>query len=184
MKQKGFTVWFTGLSDAGKSTLSHMLSQRLLERGLKAQLLDGGVIRATLNKHLEFTKEDRDTNVRCIGSMCEALSKNGTVAIAAAVSPYRATRDELRAKIENLVEVYVKCPLEVLMERDKKGLYQKALKGEIKNLAGLDDPYEEPLKPEVIVETHKETPEESIQKILKTLECLNYIPAESTSPMV
>jgi len=179
--QKGFTVWLTGLSNAGKSTLAEMLKKRLREMGLKVEVLDGDVVRNHLSKGLGFSKEDRDTNVRRIGFVCQLLSRNNIVAIAAAVSPYRETRDELRAKIVNFLEVYVKCPLEVLIERDKNGLYQKALRGEIKNLAGVDDPYEEPLNPEVVVETDRETPEESVQKILKTLEVLGYISIVKTS---
>ncbi|HID93746.1 MAG TPA: adenylyl-sulfate kinase [bacterium (Candidatus Stahlbacteria)] len=177
MNQRGLTVWFTGLSSAGKSTLARMLEERLLERGMKVEVLDGDVVRNHLSKGLGFSKEDRDTNVRRIGFVCKLLSRNGIVAIAAAVSPYREIRDELRGEISDFVEVYVKCPLEELIRRNKNGLYQRALKGELKNLAGVDDPYEEPLRPEVIVETHKESPEESIQKILKTLELLGFIPS-------
>ncbi len=176
MEQKGFTIWLTGLSNAGKSTLARMLGERLLERGLKVEVLDADVVRSYLSKELGFSKQDRDTNVRRIGFVCTLLSRNNITAIAAAVSPYRQIRDELRAEIGNFVEVHVSCPLEVLIERDKNGLYQKALKREVKNLAGVNDPYEEPLKPEVIVETHKESPEESVTKILRTLEILDYIP--------
>jgi adenylyl-sulfate kinase len=176
VSEKGFTIWFTGLSGAGKTTLAHHLEPVLRQRGCKVEILDGDVVRTNLSKGLGFSKEDRDTNIRRIGFVCELLSRNGVAVIASAISPYRAIRDEVRGKIKDFVEVYVKCPISVLSERDVKGLYKKALAGEIKNFTGVDDPYEEPLHPEVVVESDKETVEQSAQKILAKLEQLGYIP--------
>lgn len=166
---KGFTLWFTGMSGAGKSTLSHALEQRLRECGAKVELLDGDVVRTHLSKGLGFSKEDRDENIRRIGFVCELLSRNGVIAIVAAISPYRAVREEVRARIADFVEVHVDCPLEVLAERDVKGLYKKALAGEIPNFTGVSDPYEPPLAPEITVNSATETPEESLSRIWEAL---------------
>ncbi len=141
---KGFTLWFTGMSGAGKSTISRTLELRLRERGAKVEVLDGDVVRTHLSKGLGFSKEDRDENIRRIGFVCELLSRNGVIAIAAAISPYRAVREEVRARIPNFVEVFVECPIEVLAERDVKGLYKSALAGEIPHFTGITDPYEPP----------------------------------------
>ena len=177
MEEKGFTVWFTGLSGSGKTTLSKMLESELRRRGIqKVELLDGDVVRTHLSKGLGFSKEDRDTNIKRIGFVCKLLSRNGTVAIAAAISPYREIRDFNRKEIVDFVEVYCKCSLEECIRRDVKGFYQKALAGEIRNYTGVDDPYEEPLDPEVVLGTDRETPEESIQKIVQKLENLGYLP--------
>jgi adenylyl-sulfate kinase len=176
MEHQGFTVWFTGLSGAGKTTVSRVIEQELRARGMKVEVLDGDVVRENLSKGLGFSKQDRDTNIRRIGWVCEVLSRNGVVAIAAAISPYREIRDELRAKIGHFVEVYAECPIEVLAERDVKGLYKKALAGEIKNFTGVDDPYEPPLNPEVVYHSDRETVQESAQKILSKLEELGYLP--------
>src|SRR6202035_4355229 len=170
LAHKGCTVWFTGLSGAGKSTISTLLQQRLRAAGARAELLDGDVVRTHLSKGLGYSKEDRDENIRRIGFVCELLSRHGVIAIAAAISPYRAVRDEGRARIPNFVEVYVECPVEVLAERDVKGLYKKALAGEIPHFTGISDPYEPPLHPEVTVHSSKESPEESAGKIWATLE--------------
>lgn len=175
MQDKGFTIWFTGLSGAGKTTISQILREELLRRGKKVEVLDGDVVRTNLSKGLGFSKEDRDINIRRIGFVCHLLSRNGVVAIAAAISPYRAVRDENRLLIGDFVEVFVKCPIEVLAERDVKGLYKKALAGEIKNFTGVDDPYEEPLNAEVVCYTDRETPAESAAKILSKLEELGYL---------
>jgi adenylyl-sulfate kinase len=178
-REKGFTIWFTGLSCSGKSTLSSILETELRKRGrTKIEILDGDVVRTNLSKGLGFSKEDRDTNIKRIGFVCKLLTRNGVVAISAAISPYREVRDYNRKEIGNFVEVYCKCPLEVCVQRDVKGLYKKALAGEIKNYTGVDDPYEEPLNPEVILETDKETHEESVAKIIRKLEMLGYVPAE------
>ena len=176
---KGFTLWFTGLPCSGKSTLAERVEEILLERGLKVELLDGDVVRTNLSKGLGFSKEDRDTNIRRIGFVCRLLTRNGVVAIAAAISPYRAVRDENRKMIGRFVEVYVKAPLEVLTERDVKGMYKKALAGEIRNFTGVDDPYEEPLNAEIVIETDIESVEESVAKIIGKLEELDYIPPAS-----
>lgn len=178
---KGFTVWFTGLSGAGKTTLADRLAPVLRQRGLKVELLDGDVVRTNLSKGLGFSKEDRDTNIRRIGFVCDLLSRNGVVAIASAISPYREIRDEVRTKIGSFVEVYVKCPIDVLAERDVKGLYKKALRGEIKNFTGVSDPYEEPLRPEVTVESDKETVEQGLAKILGKLEEMGYVPRKAVT---
>jgi adenylyl-sulfate kinase len=173
---KGFTLWFTGLPSSGKSTLARQVEQVLLERGMNVEVLDGDEVRETFSKGLGFSKEDRDTNIRRIGFVAKLLSRNGTVAITAAISPYRETRDEMRKAIGRFVEVYVQCPIDVLKERDVKGLYKKALAGEIKHFTGVDDPYEAPLKPEVLVESDRESEAQSVAKIITTLEALGYIP--------
>src|SRR5882672_432871 len=168
--QKGFTVWFTGMPGAGKTTSASLLEQRLRALGASVEMLDGDVVRTRLSKGLGFSKEDRDENIRRIGFVCELLSRNGVIAIAAAISPYRAVREEVRGRIENFVEVYVECPIEVLAERDVKGLYKRALAGEIANFTGISDPYEPPAAPEVTVNSSQETPEESVDRIWATLE--------------
>ena len=176
MSDKGLTLWFTGLSGSGKSTLAQYLTPKLIAMGNKVEILDGDEVRENLSKGLGFSKEDRDTNIRRIGFVAKLLSRNGTVAITAAISPYRDVRDEMRRAIGRFVEVYVKCPIEVLTERDVKGLYRKALAGEIKHFTGVDDPYEPPLKPEVVVESDRESVAESVDKIIRTLEVMELIP--------
>jgi len=171
----GFTIWFTGLSGSGKTTVARLVETALRERGLRVEVLDGDVVRTNLSKGLGFSKEDRDTNIRRIGFVCQLLSRNGVVAIAAAISPYRAVRDEVRGQIGRFVEVYAHCPVEVCQERDPKGLYQRAIAGEIENFTGISDPYEPPLNPELVLETHRETPEESAARVLAKLEELGYI---------
>ncbi len=173
MKHKGFTLWFTGLSGAGKSTLSERVFEKLKLVGAKVELLDGDEVRTHLSKGLGFSKEDRDANVHRLGFVCQLLSRNGVIAIVAAISPYRETRDEVRAKIENFVEIYVHCPIEVLAERDVKGLYKRALAGEIAHFTGISDPYEPPTSPEIIVDSSLETLEQSEARVwakLKELE--------------
>lgn len=173
---KGFTLWFTGLPSSGKSTLARRVEEVLLERGMNVEVLDGDEVRENLSKGLGFSKEDRDTNIRRIGYVAKLLSRNGVVAITAAISPYRDVRDEMRRAIGRFVEVYIKCPIEVLTERDVKGLYRKALAGEIKHFTGVDDPYEAPLKPEILIESDRESVDESVAKIVRTLELMGYIP--------
>ena len=176
---KGFTLWFTGLSGAGKSTLSLPIAERLKELGHRVEILDGDVVRTNLSKGLGFSKEDRDTNIRRIGFVAQILSRNEVVAITAAISPYRDVRDEVRKLITNdgagFVEVFVKCPIDVLAERDVKGLYKKAIAGEIKNFTGVSDPYEEPMNPEVVVDSSKEKVEDSVAKIIARLKELGHI---------
>lgn len=172
---KGFALWLTGLSGSGKTTIARLLEQRLCMLGAKVEVLDGDVVRGRLSKGLGFSKEDRDENVRRIGFICELLSRNGVIAIAAAISPYRTVREEVRSRIPNFIEVYVQCPLEVLAERDVKGLYKKAIAGEIEHFTGVSDPYEPPLEPEVIVDSSKETPEASVNRIWSTIKTLGLI---------
>lgn len=172
----GFVVWFTGLSGSGKTTLSRMLEKEFHRRGRRVEVLDGDVVRTHLSKGLGFSKTDRDTNIRRIGFVCQVLSRNGVVAVAAAISPYRVIRDEVRGSCGNrFVEIYVKCPLAVLLQRDEKGLYRRAVAGEIPHFTGISDPYEEPSHPEITVETDRETPEASKAKIVKRLEELGYL---------
>src|SRR6267143_844931 len=162
-KTKGFVLWLTGLSGAGKTTLAASLARELTERGVKLEILDGDEVRTNLSKGLGFSKEDRDTNIRRIGYVCRLLSRNGVGAVSAAISPYRAVRDEVRQSIESegiqFIEVFVSCPIAVLAERDVKGLYKKALAGEIEGFTGVSDPYEEPLAPDGVVETDGEAVE-------------------------
>ena len=181
MEQKGFTLWFTGLSGAGKTTLARLVEGELKSRGHKVEVLDGDVIRTNLSKGLGFSKEDRDTNIRRIGFVCDLLTRNGVVAIAAAISPYREVREEVRGQIGSFVEVYAECPINVLSERDVKGLYKKALAGEIKNFTGVDDPYEPPASPEVTVRTDSETPDASAARILSKLEEMGLVAAPEPS---
>jgi adenylylsulfate kinase len=169
MNTQGFTLWFTGLSGAGKSTLAQYLTPILTERGCKVEVLDGDEVRQNLSKGLGFSKEDRDTNIRRIGYVANLLSRNGVASITAAISPYAAVRGEIREMTKTFVEVYVEAPLDILEERDPKGLYEKARKGEIKNFTGISDPYEEPTDAEVTVHTGNESIEESAQKILDYL---------------
>ena len=173
--QQGFTLWFTGLSGAGKSTLSLQVAETLRHRGLNVEILDGDEVRTNLSKGLGFSKEDRDTNIKRIGFVSHLLSRNDVIAIAAAISPYREVRDYNRALIGKFVEVYTKCPIDACARRDVKGLYQKAMTGEIKGFTGIDDPYEEPLHPEVVCETDKETPEQSAERVLRKLGELGYL---------
>jgi len=179
MEQKGFTLWFTGLSGAGKTTLARLVEKELSARGHKVEVLDGDIIRTNLSKGLGFSKEDRDTNIRRIGFVCNLLTRNDVVAIAAAISPYREVRDELRRDIGAFVEVFVSCPIEVLAERDVKGLYKKALAGELKNFTGVDDPYESPLAAEVVVHTDRESPEESAARIIAKLEEMSLVAGQT-----
>ena len=172
---RGFTLWFTGLSGAGKTTLGQRLEHELRARGLRVELLDGDVVRTHLSKGLGFSREDRDTNILRIGFVCGLLSRNGVVAIATAISPYRETRDRVREQIGHFVEVYLDCPLDECVRRDVKGLYRKALAGEIKEFTGVSDPYEPPLSPEIVVRTHQQTPEESVEQILGWLEAHAYV---------
>jgi adenylylsulfate kinase len=172
MENKGFTLWFTGLSGAGKSTLAQYLTPILKERGCKVEVMDGDEIRENLSKGLGFSKEDRDTNIRRIGYVANLLARNGCAAITAAISPYASVRDEIRKMTQTqatFVEVFVFAPLECVEERDTKGLYKKARSGEIKNFTGISDPYEAPETPEVLVDTSKESIEESAQKIIDYL---------------
>lgn len=179
--QQGFTVWFTGLSGAGKSTIAERLEQELVRRGRAVEVLDGDVVRTHLSKGLGFSKEDRDTNIRRIAFVAKLVTRHGGAVITAAISPYAAIRDEAREDISpvgGFIEVYVECPLEELVRRDVKGLYEKALRGEIKNFTGVSDPYEAPKHPDVVVHTADETVDESLAKIVDRLEELGYLARE------
>lgn len=174
-REAGFTLWFTGLSGAGKSTLAQFVAARLRRAGRQVEILDGDEVRQNLSKGLGFSREDRETNLRRIGFVARLLARNGVVAITAAISPYREVREALRADLGRFVEVYVKCPLSVCAERDVKGLYRRALAGEVPAFTGVSDPYEEPLQPEVTVETDRESVTESAARILNRLAELGYL---------
>jgi adenylylsulfate kinase len=175
MTHDGFTIWFTGLSGAGKSTLAQAMEHHLRQRGRKVEVLDGDVVRTHLSKGLGFSREDRNTNIKRIAFVSKLLTRNGVISIAAAISPYREAREWARNEIESFVEVYVKCPIDICRQRDVKGLYKLADEGKIKNFTGVDDPYEEPEQPELVVETHKQTIEESISHIVARLVELGYL---------
>ncbi len=175
---KGFTAWFTGLSGAGKTTLANIVQEQLLARGYKVETLDGDIVRTHLSKGLGFSRADRDTNILRIGFVAKLLTRNEVVVLVSAISPYRVTRDQVRVDIGSFVEVFVKCPLEICIERDTKGLYKKALAGEIAQFTGVSDVYEHPLNPEIVVETANETPSESALKIMARLEELGYLVSE------
>ena len=178
MANIGFTIWFTGLSGSGKSTLSEVIEHRLKERGRNVEVLDGDIVRTHLSKGLGFSKEDRDTNIKRIAFVCGLLTRNNVACISAAISPYRETRAWARHHIGNFVEVYVKCPIDVCRQRDVKGLYKLADEGKLKGFTGVDDPYEEPEHPELIVQTDRETVEESVARIFAKLEELGYLESE------
>jgi adenylyl-sulfate kinase len=169
MTHEGCAVWFTGLSSAGKTTAARLLEDRLRGLGARVEVLDGDVIRTRLSKGLGFAKEDRDENIRRIGFVCELLSRHGVIVVVSAISPYRAVRDEVRQQIPQFVEVYMECPLDVLIARDVKGLYRKALAGEIAHFTGVSDPYEPPLAPEVTIHSDRESPEEGVEKVWQAL---------------
>lgn len=174
----GATIWLTGLSGAGKSTVAGILEGALRERGERVEVLDGDVIRTNLSKGLGFSKEDRDVNVRRVAFVADLLSRNGVIAITAAISPYRETRDAARALMNGrFVEIHVKASVDECARRDVKGLYEKAFKGEIKEFTGVSDPYEDPLSPELVLDTESETPEESAAKVLALLDSRQAAPA-------
>ncbi len=176
-EQKGFTLWMTGLSGSGKTTIAKIMEKQLKDRGIKIERLDGDVVRQSLTRDLGFSKEDRDKNIERVTFVAKLLSRNGVGVIASFISPYQAVRDMARSETTNFIEVYVYAPLEVCAERDVKGLYQKAFAGEIPNFTGVSDPYEEPANAEVVVPTHEETPEESAARLIAYLEEKGYIPA-------
>jgi len=179
MKRQGFTLWLTGLPSSGKSTLAGILRSELDQLGYPVEVLDGDEVRQRLTKGLGFTKEDRDENIRRIAYVAKLLTRVGAVAIAAAISPYREIRDRARTEIGNFVEIHVNCSLAVCMQRDVKGLYAKAMRGEVKNFTGISDPYEPPLNPEIVVYTEKESAEESLNRIMERLVALGYIAPDS-----
>ena len=172
----GLTIWFTGLSGAGKSTIGQRVAAELRDRGLRVEVLDGDEVRQTLSAGLGFSREDRDINIRRIGFVAELLTRNGVVAITAAISPYKETRAEGRQRIGRFVEVYVSCSIDVLSERDVKGLYKKALAGEIAHFTGVSDPYEAPDAPDVMVDSGTQTVDESVAAVLAAIEASGLLP--------
>jgi len=177
MAHTGFTLWFTGLSGAGKTTLAKKVQKIMVQRGMNVELLDGDVIRTNLSKGLGFSKEDRDTNIRRIGFVASLLARNNTVCMAAAISPYKAVRDEVRGLHQHFVEVFCTCSLNALAERDVKGLYKKAMAGEIKGFTGVDDPYEAPEHAEITIDSEHESIDQSTDKIVRYLELKGLMPA-------
>src|SRR5690606_8025026 len=173
-EQEGFVVWMTGLSGAGKTTIAHVLVDELKARGLKVERLDGDVVRQSLTRDLGFSKEDRDKNIERVTFVAKLLARNGVIVLSSFISPYKATRDYSRHEIGEFLEVYVKASMETLLQRDVKGLYKKAMAGEIQNFTGVNDPYEEPEAPDLICDTDVETVEESTAKVIKLLEEKGY----------
>jgi adenylyl-sulfate kinase len=165
----GFTLWFTGLPCSGKSAVGDRVAAILKERGRRVERLDGDVVRQDLTRDLGFSKKDRDENIRRVTFVAKLLSRNGVAVLVSFISPYREMRDRARKEATNFVEVYAKCPLDVCIERDVKGMYQKAIRGEIKEFTGISDPYEEPQSAEIVLETDKETVDESVAKVLRRL---------------
>lgn len=174
-EQKGFTVWFTGLPCSGKSAVADKVAEILREKDLKVERLDGDIVRKSLTRDLGFSKKDRDENIRRVTFVAKLLTRNGVAVLTSFISPYREVRAYAREEIGNFVEVYVKCSVEVCMQRDMKGMYEKAIKGEIKEFTGISDPYEEPLNPEILLETDKENLEESANRVIQRLNDLGYI---------
>jgi adenylyl-sulfate kinase len=177
----GFTLWFTGLSGAGKSTIAHLVGPALDERGHVVEYLDGDTVRTHLSKGLGFSKEDRDTNIERIGWVASRLTRHGGAVICAAISPYRETREKARAMVEPFgpfVEVFIKASVDECARRDVKGLYEKAFRGEIKEFTGVNDPYEEPTAPELVLDSETHSPEESAALVVAKLEELRLVPAE------
>lgn len=170
MQQDGVTVWFTGLSGAGKSTIANELAKILRRQGHKVEVLDGDIVRKSLTRDLGFSRADRDENIRRIGFVADLLTRNGVIVLVSVISPYRDVREEVRHQIGNFIEVYVKAPLEVCEQRDVKGLYRRARAGEIRGFTGIDDPYEPPLDPPVECLTDRETVGESVGKVMDKLE--------------
>jgi adenylylsulfate kinase len=173
----GFVLWLTGLSGAGKSTIARELAPRLVERGHRTEVLDGDEVRTNLCQELGFSREDRDTNIARIGYVAGKLAKHGVAVVVAAISPYREARDKVRASVRGFVEVHVAAPVETCVRRDVKGLYAKALTGEIKNFTGISDPYEAPLRPEIVLHTERQTVEESVAQVLEWLQAKELSPA-------
>ena len=178
--RRGFTLWFTGLSGAGKTTIAEIVEHELRERGLRVEVLDGDIVRTNLSKGLGFSRDDRNINVLRIGFVANLLTRNGVGVIVSAISPYKEARDQVRRRIVDFVEVFVDAPLEVCAERDVKGLYKKAFAGEIEGFTGVSDPYEPPAAPDLVLKTAEETPEESAQKVIEKLEFYGYLWSPTT----
>ncbi len=177
--QKGFTLWFTGLSGSGKTAIAKLVEQELRDRGIKVERLDGDIVRQSLTRDLGFSKQDRDNNIERVTFVAKLLTRNGVVVLCSFISPYRERRAKSRREIGEFIEVYVECPVEVCAQRDVKGLYDKAFAGEIENFTGVSDPYEEPEEPEIVCHTAQETPEESVGKIIAYLEEQGYVSSRS-----
>ncbi len=178
MTNRGVTIWLTGLSGSGKSTLAEIMEWRFKEQGCNVEVLDGDLVRTHLSKGLGFSREDRDTNIKRIAFVASLLTRNGVICISAAIAPYREARHWARQQIGDFVEVYVKCPIQVCRQRDVKGLYKLVDEGKIKHFTGVDDPYEEPEQPDMVVETDKESPAESVARIFAKLVELSYLEPE------
>jgi adenylyl-sulfate kinase len=176
MPEQGFTVWFTGVTGSGKSTLAALLQEDLAGRGYSCEVLDSGRIRQELNRSLGFSRQEIETNLKRIAYECKLLNRNGVIGVVAAVSPYRDTRDAIREDLDRFIEVYCRCPMEVLLRRDQKDLFGRAQRGEVRHVAGLNAPYEEPIRPEVLLNTDTETPDASVGNIVTTLRLLRYLP--------
>jgi adenylylsulfate kinase len=177
-KERGFTLWFTGLSGAGKTTIAEIVEHELRERTRRVEVLDGDIVRTNLSKGLGFGRDDRNVNVLRIGFVANLLTRNGVAVIVSAISPYKEARDQVRRRIVDFVEVFVDAPLEVCAERDVKGLYQKAFAGEIPQFTGVSDPYEPPAAPDLVLKTDEEEPQESARKVIRKLEFFGYLPME------
>lgn len=173
--QRGFTAWFTGLPCSGKTTVADVVAERLKERGYRVERLDGDIVRKGLTSDLGFSKEDRNENIKRVTFIAKLLTRNGVAVLATFVSPYRARRAKTREEIEEFIEIFTRTPVEVCIERDVKGMYKKALTGEISNFTGVSDPYEEPEDPELILDTDKESVEESVGRVLEKLVEMGYI---------
>ena len=180
-EQTGFTLWMTGLSGAGKTTVAKEVEQQLKARGVKIERLDGDVVRQSLTRDLGFSKEDRDKNIERVTFVAKLLSRNGVGVIACFISPYQAVRDMVRSETTNFIEVFVNAPLEVCAERDVKGMYKKAFAGEIENFTGVSDPYEAPENAELVINTHEETVAESVARVIAYLEEHSYITVAETA---
>ena len=174
-KERGFTLWFTGLSGAGKTTVAEIVEHELRERGRRVEVLDGDIVRTNLSKGLGFSRDDRNINVLRIGFVANLLTRNGVAVIVSAISPYKEARDQVRRRIVDFVEVFVDAPLEVCAERDVKGLYQKAFAGEIPQFTGVSDPYEPPAAPDLTLKTDEEEPQESARRVIEKLEFFGYL---------
>ncbi|UCC53620.1 MAG: adenylyl-sulfate kinase [Anaerolineaceae bacterium] len=176
MNKDGYVVWMTGLSGSGKTSIAMVLVDKLKNRGLKVERLDGDVVRQSLTRDLGFTEEDRKKNIERVTFVAKLLSRNGVGTICSFISPYQAVRDDVRANTTNFLEVFVDAPLDVVIERDVKGLYKKAIAGEIPNFTGISDPFEAPNNPDIHLHTDQSSVEECAQNILDKLEALGYIP--------
>jgi len=175
MEQKGVTLWFTGLPCSGKSTIADAVAKELRQRGLRAERLDADIIRKHLWKELGYSKEDRDENIRRVTFLAKLLTRNGIIVLTSFISPYTELRDYARREIGNFVEIYVKCPVEVCIQRDTRGMYKRAIAGELQNFTGISDPYEEPVTPELVIESDKESLEESVTKVITKMKELDYL---------